>query len=263
MSIAQISKSEIQAFLKSRDLRILVLECPYDTIEDPYTKKILSEIMGMKISGYKKVYPYGALPVDSFDLSGNHIVLCERFGNEYLPACGMKSITYSQAKIFQTEFPAFGILPKDSYSHHESVKQIIHEASAKNEQVAYNGSYTVHPRYSEDRAARRFFRELGIFFLTKYYMSYNIHHVIAGAALQFKIDEVKRFVGFKPISYENAELPPIDCPTFFGASVLVMHLQSPRQEAIEWANLFEPLWENRITIESPQFRSTYNEQKAA
>ena len=58
-------------------------------------------------------------------------------------------------------------------------------------------------------------------------------------------------------------LPPVECGTIFGGLVLVMHLQKPRAEAIEWANLFEPLWDNRITIESPQFRETYAEKKAA
>jgi hypothetical protein len=93
-------------------LKIIVLNSPYDTIQNPLTQSLLAKTIAMKIAGYRKHYPYGVLPADSYDFVATHLILCEENNGDYEPLMGMKFTTYERCKIHNLEFPILHIVDK-------------------------------------------------------------------------------------------------------------------------------------------------------
>lgn len=232
-----------------KKLRVVVLDCAYDTIQHPRTLDLLGKIMAMKVLGYQSEYPYGVLPIDTSDFVGVHILLCEENGTTLEPLMGFKSITAQRCKIHNLPFPVFNILSgADLPDHRKALEIIMHEIQEKNEQVAYNSSWTIHPDIRHNPILRQLCIDMTAVFLLKYYEDYKIPHVLAGATLRFKVDRLKKFVGFEHVTLNGTKLANFECKPFFGETVSLMYMNRFRDEARFWANRYKPYWENRITI---------------
>ncbi|MGK5085055.1 hypothetical protein WDW37_17335 [Bdellovibrionota bacterium FG-1] len=233
----------------NRNLRVVVLDCPYDTIQNEQTQGLFAKLAALKIAGYQAEYPYGALPLDTTDFIAVHLLLCEERSGNLLPLMGFKSVTAKRCAIHNIPFPAHGVLRGNDLPEYEkALDEIISTSRSKGQEIAYNSSLTVHPDARHDKQLRQLCTDMTVALFVKYYQEYKIPNVIAAATLRFKVQVVKEFAGFEYLSLNGSPLPPFDCKPFFGEKVALMHLRQFRDEAKFWANRYSCLWDNRLTI---------------
>ena len=245
---AEYFKEDPIRIAERNKLRIVILECPYNTIQNPDTQSLLGRLYAFKIKGYQSAYKYGVLPVDTADLISNHILLCKDTDQGPTPVMGMKYITYDKAQAHGIKFPAYNILTNNLPLHEEAISIALSKAISLNERIAYHGSYTMDPDIKTNAEIYKLAKALTTYFLIQYYITYEIKQVIVGATLKFKIDRLMRFVGYEILSLRNEPLPAFQCPTIFGGEVAIMHLKTLREEAYHWSLQFNNLWYDRLVI---------------
>src|SRR4051812_31740164 len=86
-------------------LKIIVLDCAYDTISEPATQEILGKVAALKIFGYRASHGYGILPVDSTDFVGKHTIVCEETPDGDRVLAATKSITIRCCDMFRIGLP--------------------------------------------------------------------------------------------------------------------------------------------------------------
>lgn len=229
-------------------LRLVVLDCAYNTFESSGTQSLFSKVIAMKIAGYRKHYPYGVLPADSYDFVATHMLLCEEKNGELDPLMGMKFTTYEKCKTHNLEFPIFHIVDQKYHEHHQAVEDTVNGLVAKGESVAYSASWTMSEKVRRDPRLTEFCKYLNIALFYYYKETFGIQNVVDGATVRFKIEKWKAFLGYEPFQYQGAPLGQVPCDPFFGEMILLMHLKKFTAEAVAFARQFDYLWEQRLVI---------------
>lgn len=256
MSVIPLRPATPQPLLgpNGHPLRVVILECPYDTlIENSAANQLYPHLLTLKIKGYRAVYPYGVLPMDTADFIANHIILAEETPEGFIPHTAFKSITLSRCKTHFLDFPAFNLLKitdsQPSQAYRRYLEKILEEATAKGEEVGYNGSWTV----SKDlqKMKDRFdFRKASITLMARYYTTYNIKHIIAAASAKYKVDHLKVFMGYDYFSEGSERLAPLNLVPYGSEPFYMMHLKEFSQQTFELCEVpeYRKLWEERVTI---------------
>jgi hypothetical protein len=234
---------------EGRSLAVVVLRCPYDTINEERTRKLFSDLFALKVSGYRDEYPYGVLPMETADYVGTHLLICERHEDDLIPLAGFKSITWSRCQTHHLEFPIFHMTQGQDPAYERVIRELLSDAGTRSEEVGYNGSWTIRPDLRSNREFTHLLRDLSYMMLVRYYTEYNIPHIIAAASTRFKVDEVKKFLGFDYLRVNDVALPPIEVTSYFGEKATIMHLRRFTREALALAERFIPLWESKLVIE--------------
>ncbi len=236
-------------FAREQKLRVVILEAPYDTYQSAETRNLLSSTAALKLAGYQKEYPYGVLPIDTTDFFANHMLLCRENGSSLTPVMGMKTVSLLRCQLHNMKLPVFNLINgQDLPLHLRAMERILESAMLSNQEVGYNGSWTIDPLVRQDKDLKQFARALTVSWFVHYYREYGIPNVFAGATLRFKVEQWKEFLGFEYLQSEGQSLPSIDCKPFFSERVAIMCLRKVRPEADLWARAFLPLWKSRLTV---------------
>jgi hypothetical protein len=246
-----------------KPLRVVILECPYDVMGHKEVQSLFPKILALKIQGYRSAYPYGVMPVDMGDFVGTHVVLCEEREEGLVPLMGFKSVNLDRCETFRLQFPAFGLLDGTQLSEHKkAVLEYINRAKSKGESVGYNGSWTMSPEVRVDRKLAQTIKDMSISFLALYYQTYNIKNVVAAAVVRFKVNELKKFIGFSPIQLGSKSLETFSSPAFFGEELALMTVEKFSDEINALAKTFETLWNQRLIL-SQETLASQSEKAAA
>lgn len=241
--------------LKSRqecmeNLKIVVLESPYDTWNDPITGNLLKDLIGFKLRGYGRLYPYGIMPVDGTDLISTHLLTCRlRADGSLCPIMGVRFTSLKKCRLHYTNFPGMSLVQQaNSPEHIEALEKIISEVDTRNADLFYEGSFTIDPMERETKERSIFFREL----LTLMYVSYqketNYSELMGGGTIRFKMEKWLASLGHTPFTKNNIELGPIKVKHLAGEQVLVMHLKEFSFEALRITKKWQHLWDDRLVI---------------
>lgn len=244
----------IEVFEKE-NLRAVLFDCPYNTICDPASQDLFGKLLSLKIKGFREQYPYGVLPFDPSDLAATHILICKIESGIMHPVLGFKSITYERCNQFMLKFPGLSLVDGvEDPRYRIAIEQICSNASKFNLPLAYNGSLTVDPTFQK-QTPRGFASTLATYLFLRYYKEMRPPNVIAGAAMRFKVHELKQFAGFKMVEYDHTALEPFHCKFAFGEQVALMHLEQMNPLALNWCEPFESIWENRLEIKAASHNS--------
>lgn len=229
-------------------LRIVVLDSPYDTIQSQQTQNFFGRLAAFKIRSYQKEYPDGVLPVDTVDFVATHLLLCEQIGDEIQPLMGMKSITHRRCLRHNLQFPALHLVESQELkAHHDAIEEYLRKAALAGETVAYNGSWTIDPGLRVHREFVRLCWDVTVAFFVFHYSENHIQS-LAGATLRFKIHDFKEFMGFSYLGSPAGQLSSFECQPFFGEKVALMVLNGCSPQAVEVAERYRFLWQNRLVI---------------
>jgi hypothetical protein len=235
--------------------RVVILEAPYDTLlTDPTAHQLFPALLALKIDGYQAAYPYGVLPMETADFVANHIVLCEDAGDRLIPHMAFKSVTIDRCHLHHLRFPAFNLLEEcetavDRQLYAEAIQNILNEAEAKKQTIAYNGSWTVTKEFRAMRKQLNFW-EVTMALITQYYRSYEIHQIIAAASAKFKVDEGKVVMGFSYFEEKENRLPTVKLIPYGEEEFYFMHLKNftPHMDELCARPVIQNLWDNRMII---------------
>lgn len=231
-------------------LQIVVLDCPYASIQDPQTQKIFSKFMATKLGGYMQEYPYGVLPMDRYDMMATLLLLCEKKDDGDLePIAVFKSTSLERCKLFNADFELMEYYHSEGTEvYKQATLDILESAYKRGVNVGYNSSWTIQKHIREDKEKVRLARDLSFMMFANHYPHYNIEEVLITGVVKFKVDQVLTWMGFNHLKSQNTTLPPIACPFLFGEKTAVMHLTQFSSEVKALATKYQALWNERLIL---------------
>lgn len=235
-----------------KNLKIVVLESPYDSWNQPLTGDLLRDLIGVKLRGYGRVYPYGVMPVDGTDLISTHLSVCRvEADGSFRPIMGVRFTSLKKCRLHYTNFPGMSLLQQANASEHVlALEKIISEADARSVDLFYEGSFTIDPLERSSKERSIFFREL----LTLMYVSYqketNYSELMGGGTIRFKMEKWLASLGHVSLMKNNVELGPINVKHLAGEAVQVMLLKEFSFEALKIAKKWQHLWDDRLVIKA-------------
>jgi hypothetical protein len=231
------------------NLKVAVLTCPYDTWDTPLTRDLFVQMVGFKLSGFRRAYPYGVLPVDSTDLVATHLLVCVESDHGLIPLTGCKSITHERCDIHQLPFAGLSLVrAAASAVHEQAVLRIMDECRRARRPLAYASSWTVNRAVKIDRALRRDLRDIFEAMFALYYISAGISDLLGGGVVRMKTDRLFQEWGYRPLKLGEETLPPIHVPHLHGDAVTVLYLTAFTPGILEKADRWRQLWSQRVTI---------------
>lgn len=229
--------------------KVVVLDCPYDTWSSTDTQYLFSEIINLKLSGYKSVHKEGSLPVDTYDFIATHILVCRDEGGKLKPVTGFKSVTSERCKRFNLPFPTVQLLAANSTPEHtEAVASIMRDCDQSGDVLAFDSSWTVDPDVRKSREAHHFLQELFISNVVHLHTSSSPHKLIGAGVRRIRTDKFFERVGFNRLANAGQALPTFRQASLVGAEVALIYLERFSEFAKELSMKYESFWSNRITI---------------
>ncbi|MBI3542098.1 MAG: hypothetical protein HY075_02325 [Deltaproteobacteria bacterium] len=231
-------------------LRIVVLECPYDTRKtDPRTWSLLTKNFDLKLDGYQREYS-DPLPVDGTDLVACHQIVVREEGASLVPLMAYRSITAERCRRFHMPFPLLAQFRElGLVEHAEAVSEVLARAAKSNLDVCWDSSYTISPLARADEALANELRDVMRAMHVLYHQAMGDHEVLAGGVLKFKMDRLYQFWGYEVLKLAGRELGPIRLPSLGNELGLAFHLSGAFSElARAHAEKFRALWDSRIQI---------------
>ena len=231
-------------------LKIVVLESPYDCWDDPLTRNLLRDLIGVKLRGYGREYPYGVLPVDGADLISTHMSICRiEHDGTLRPLMGIRWTSLKKCRLHYINFPGRSLLQQaNAPDHAQALEKIIAEVEKQGKDLFYSGALSIDPLERNSKERSNFFRELLTLMYVRYQKETNFSELMAGGTMRFKIEKWLATLGHVSLMKNDVELGPINVNHLAGEQVQVMHLKNFSFEALRIAKKWEHMWEERLVI---------------
>lgn len=230
------------------DLRIVIMNCPYDAREQPQTRELFGKMAALKLRGYRSEYAYGVLPLDATDFVGCHFMLCEERHGQLQPIMACRMTTLERCRIHGLPFPGLALAAMANTSQHfELVQAIVDRCEREGIGLAYDGSMTINPQI---RRERRIVRDIFTAMFVLVHDEYGVQETIAGAVLRLGTGKYLSSWGYRTLDHNGAPLPPLAVQPLLGEPVTLMHLKEFTPGARAIADRYLALWERRLTIEA-------------
>lgn len=234
------------------NLKMVVLKNPYSLWmqnDSPEFQDLFHKIVGLKLRGYGAEYPEGVLAVDTSDFVATHLLVCRQDRSALIPLMGFKTTLLRDCQKHRISFPGLGLVQAaEAPQHVQAVKKIIDRCQQQEKQLAYTGGWTIDPEVRQNRALTK---ELNEWFHTLYvlfHLENQIDEIITGGTVRFKADSMVLKMGHNPLQSEQGALPPISVKHLFDEKVLVTHLTSFSENAIERTKPYRQVWMERIEL---------------
>src|SRR5262249_14930267 len=145
------------------------------------------------------------LPVDTTDFVGRHYLSCIEGPQGLQVVAGFRTVDFPRCRLFNLPFPALSLArTANAPLHAEAVRQFVDQGPA----VSYIGSWTIHPGAYANQRLRASLREHFVLGSILFHREAGVERLVLGATLRFKVDRLLRPVGYLPLVYEGAPLPP-------------------------------------------------------
>ena len=235
-----------------KNLQIVVLESPYDTWDNPLVGDLFRDLIGVKLRGYGREYPYGVLPVDASDLISTHMAVCRKTdGGGYRPLMGFRWTSLQKSRLHHIAYSGLSLLQQaNAPDHVEALEKIISDADKRGVDICYTGSLSIEPAERTDKERSRFFRELLTLMFVSYQREDGFSEMMSGGTVRFKMEKWLAMVGHVSLTKSNLELGPINVKHLAGELVQVMHLKEFSFVAKKIAKKWQHLWDERLVIKS-------------
>lgn len=241
----------VRAPLREDDLQIVVLDCPIDTWNEPLTRDLFHQMIGLKLEGYASEYPYGVLPCDTTDFVATHLLICQKQGSSFEVLSGYRSVSLKRCQAFNLKFSALTLAESgESESHIQAVKTMMDECEVTGQGLRYCSSYTMRPWIRGTTEAHALLRSVLVAVIIGFYNDYGVSRGILGGTVRCKADRFHQWMGYLPFVLDGRELPTLILKAFAGIETRLMGYHgvfSP--EAVSVAECHGALWSKRMTLE--------------
>lgn len=227
------------------DIKIVVLESPYDCWNESEIGTLFRDMIGVKLRGYGREYKYGVLPVDAADLISTHFAVCKVDPSGKLkPIMALRWTSLQKCRLHFLNFPGMSLLQQANQPEHvKNLEAKISVLDKKGFDLFYAGSLSIDPLQKTGKEQSIFLREM----MTLMFLMYKKQHpgaeLMAGGTVRFKIDKWLSDVGHLPLHEE-----PINVKHLGGELVKVMYLTDFSLEAHRIARKWQHLWDDRLIL---------------
>jgi len=250
----------------SKKLRLVVLESPYDNLDEKLTQELFSKLVALKIKGYRsREYAYGVLPVDATDYVATHFIVCKEENDTFTPLYGQRSISLRRCQVHHLTFPLLNLAQScKSDQHSEAIRDIVGRCEKNGVRLSYESSVTIHPDVKNNPELLKTIRGLLVANVVLYHRSVGTEEMLGLAAVKFKIDRVFTQLGFETIKSNGQDLTNLIVPSYDNAEVKVMHHKNGfPKEVIEYSKDYLSYWNERIWIRGDLESENEEKLKAA
>jgi hypothetical protein len=233
--------------------KLVVLECPYETVSSDQTIGLLGKIIRFKIESYRREYRYGILPFDGVDMVGTHYLLCDtNAAGELDPVMGVKTITQKKCQEFNLKHPVLGLLGSnpEHANHVKTMDALIERHNREKKNLGYFGSWTIRGDARKNPEVVQFCQRLLAGMALLISDRYDFASIITVAVSKFKVEGFHKFMGFQPLEGQGNCLPPFISEAMMGEQCSLSYLNK------EWftddvkmlASRYQGLWNDRLEI---------------
>jgi hypothetical protein len=234
-------------------IRIVVIESPYDSLPGNVSAQaLLMRALMMKLGSYRDVYPYGVMPLDTYDyLSTHHLVGLDREG-EFQPLMAYRTILSEKCDLHRLPFPALLALRDPTSALHARVLgELLRQWKERGERVSFGSSWGIDPALRADRELRDFLKELMTATLVHHETSLGTAHLLGAGMTGVHTDRYFREIGYEVVEHDGFPLPPFRHASLLGAEALLLHAGSFNARALEIAARYREYWERREVVSAP------------
>lgn len=230
-------------------LKIVVLECPYDTWDIAPTQELFGKMVSVKLAGYRARHPYGVMPVDVYDYVAIHQLVCMETSGGFQVLTGYKTISYERCKTHRVPFPMLSILGEGNAKPHEAyVHSVINRCDATGGSLAYSGSWTIDPKLRGDRELIHTLRSVFEAMYVFCHRDYGFKEIVCGGVPRLKTDLLFEEWGHDRVRVDGKLLPNVSVPHLQGDEVALMHLKEFSRSVRTRAEKWSELWADRLLI---------------
>lgn len=249
--------SVVMSMLIPENLKIVVLECPFESWANPLVQDLFSKMVSLKKKGYGKEYPVGTLPLDTADFIAQHHFICEQKNGELIPLTGYRATTAKICKRYSVGFTPISFLKYVGSQNHTlaqdhilAIERIVEQAEREKTGVCYFGSWTIDPKVRKNEQLVTTLRDIMSGMNVLCTEEYGIGHSLTAPVLRFKLDEYFGSIGYNPLQLDGQVLPKLPSPFLSGDKFMFVHATEFSDYAKACAKDIASLWKNRITLES-------------
>jgi hypothetical protein len=231
------------------DLQVIVLEKPYETLNDDFGRQMFAGVMALKIRGYLAIHNEGAMPVDTTDFIATHLIVTRKNDPINNVLMAYKSTSYLDCEKFKLAFPFTQLLKNAGHPNCSlEMDRILAECAAKKEDLSYDTGWTICPSVREDKELQGVLKEMLTMFVVNHHKDYNIPHWVTLGILKVKTDQYFLKMGLDEISDQPILSHPLLHLTDARAVIAKDNIYSLFTHST--AKKYKSMWDDRITIES-------------
>jgi hypothetical protein len=239
-----VNESRIAVFSPSRMPKIVTLEAPYDALNIPGLGGQLIEMFRLKLAGYKDVYEYGVLPIDTYDFISTHHVLGVGEGTDFKPVMAFRTSELDKCEVHGLPFPGVAVLQSSRASRHVSVLQNLIR-SWQGKRISYASSWTMAPEFRTDREARNLMRDMMVTMLINHELDRKSDHRLLCGVPKVHTDRLFERYGYQRVAEHGDPLPPFAQASLMGEEAVLLHATQFSEEALEIAKRYRHIWDAR------------------
>jgi hypothetical protein len=239
--------------LHQTELKVVVLEAPYDSLEDPEAQEMFGKLMALRLRGYGGKYDYGIMPVDSSDFIATHLAVCkvDRTGLTPImtPIMAYKSVTEPKCQLHRIPFSGLQLpVSAGAKKSIQAVQEIIDRSKERQSLVAYDGGWTMDPNARKNRILAQELKNLFTCIQVNHYQRYGKFDLLCGGLLRFQTEQLFSAWGYKPLQLNGESLGAFANPSLGNEPILMMHGQEFSPYALDLARKYQAYWEDRVAI---------------
>lgn len=242
--------------LQLAQLRLVIIESPYDMWKAPLVQELFVKMVDLKIRGYKSRHSKGVLPLDGTDFVATHHLVClPRGGTALEPIMGFKTIDLNRCNRHGLPFPLLGVLRSSgAFDHEKAVQEILNRCVREDRKIAYGSSWTADPELLRDRENAAFLRELMPALLVSYLVDAGIHEQLGCGSLRLKTNLVFENLGYERLTSGGEILPPFQQASLIGDEAVALHCPRFNDYALGLVEKYRAFFHSRMVI-SPEMES--------
>lgn len=240
--------------------QIVSLLAPYDHIGSPQLGPCLVQAFQLKLAGYRDVYDYGVLPLDTYDFISTHHLLGFSTDGVFKPAMAFRTLELDKCEQHGLPFPGVAVLQNSGADLHVKVLR-EHLLGWKGQRVSYASSWAMAPELREDREMRDLLRDMMVTMLINHELDRKSDHRLLCGVPKVRTDRLFEKLGYSRVRAGVEHLPPFRQGSLMGEEAVLLECQKFSDEALRIAEAHRELWDNRRVIGLPSSADT--EKQAA
>lgn len=242
--------------LTSKDLKVVVVNSPYDQWSNPIVRELFTNTVGLKINSYGKFYPMGTIPVDTTDFVGTHLLICIEEFNKIKPIATYRSITWQRCMETCLNFPLQNILETSNALDHLSVlKEIMNNHEKNPSALVYQSGWAIDAQVKENRTLVKDVKDIMTAIVALNSWEEGIKETVGAGSTLVKADKYFASWGASGFSINGTELPNVKMTFYHNVEAKIITIPSSySSHTHEQANRWKAMWDSRMAFD---FKNKY------
>ena len=210
--------------------------------------RLFMDMLALRISGYYKHYGNKLMPVDLYDHFSDHLVLCKKIDEEYVPVSCLRTISYLKCSQNKVDFLPITRTHSSNSNISTEIEKLL--LLTKNN-LNYDSGLTISPRITSKIEAYGVLKNMIGLCLTYHEQNNNFPFLISSIK-KTKTDKLFEKVGFVPIcENSNYSLKGLESEGF-----MMLKYKYDKNSYNNWTDDISLLWKGKIELETPRDEQT-------